>query len=73
MSQHKTFTYRILWGITVIITLVGIITLIPDQGVSKSCLIGYKAHCSFAPISTILCFFLAAMSCVIRKRLVLHS
>ncbi|HBT40457.1 MAG: hypothetical protein H5T93_08010 [Pseudothermotoga sp.] len=31
-------------------------TLLPIPGASKPCLIGYYAHCSFTPISTIICW-----------------
>lgn len=31
-----------------------LITLIPDSSTSKICMLGYRAHCSFAPISTII-------------------
>lgn len=30
------------------------ITVIPDSTASKDCFIGYRAHCSFTPYSTII-------------------
>ena len=35
--------------------LLGVWTLLP-WGASKPCLLGYYAHCTFTPISTIVCF-----------------
>ncbi|AJC74812.1 hypothetical protein AJ81_06965 [Pseudothermotoga hypogea DSM 11164 = NBRC 106472] len=43
------------WIIIVLIGL-GIWTLLPIPGASKPCLLGYYAHCSFTPISTIMCW-----------------
>ena len=38
-----------------------ILTLIPDSSASKESMLGYYAHCSFAPISTIILIFIAAI------------
>ncbi|KYK23813.1 hypothetical protein AYK24_00845 [Thermoplasmatales archaeon SG8-52-4] len=38
-----------------------ILTLIPDSTASKESILGYYAHCSFAPISTIILIFLAVV------------
>jgi len=40
--------------------ILGISTVVPAPA-SKLSLLGYKAHCSFAPISTILCFVIAGV------------
>ena len=34
-------------------------TLMPDSSASKECMLGYKSHCSFTPISTITLIFMA--------------
>ena len=34
-------------------------TLVPDSSASKESLFGYKSHCSFTPISTIILVFIA--------------
>ncbi len=44
-------------GIAVAV-LMGILTLVPAPA-SKPCLLGYYAHCSFTPISTVLCLAIA--------------
>jgi hypothetical protein len=38
-----------------------VITVIPDSAASKMCMLGYKAHCSFAPISTIILVIMAVV------------
>lgn len=48
------------WLLFTIFVVLGIWTLIPAK-VSKPCLVGYYAHCSFTPISTIICFALAVV------------
>ncbi|MBN2103342.1 hypothetical protein JW835_04795 [bacterium] len=60
--------YSLWLGLTIILTLAGIGTLIPEASASKACMIGYKAHCTFTPISTLICFFAAGMICRIRNR-----
>jgi len=47
------------YKIIVIIAIVaGISTLIPTSA-SKVCYLGYYAHCTFTPISTIICWVIA--------------
>ena len=36
-------------------------TIVPDCSASKECMLGYKAHCSFTPISTIILVFIAVV------------
>ncbi len=38
-----------------------VLTLIPDSSASKESMLGYFAHCSFAPISTIILIFIAVV------------
>lgn len=47
------------WVIVVILVLAGISTVLPT-GASKDCYLGYEAHCTFTPISTIMCIGIAA-------------
>jgi len=61
--------YWILFIITIICTIAAISTVIPSSSASKESLLGYKSHCSFAPISTIMCLLFSAITCIIRKRL----
>jgi hypothetical protein len=48
--------------------LAGIKTIMPFPYVSKPCLLGYKAGCSFAPISTVILIFGAAIMFFVAKR-----
>ncbi|UCF50606.1 MAG: hypothetical protein JSU91_03755 [Thermoplasmatales archaeon] len=34
-------------------------TVVPDSSASKESILGYKSHCSFTPISTIILVFIA--------------
>ena len=42
----------------------GILTLIPDEA-SKPCYLGYYAHCSFTPYSTLILFGMAAVGVIL--------
>ncbi len=66
MKQKKK-GYGPLMILTIILTLATISTLVPQASVSKNCLLGYKAHCTFTPISTLICIILAGVVCKIRK------
>lgn len=60
--------YGLFMGLTIFFTLCALSTLIPAEQASKACMLGYKAHCTFTPVSTILCAIPAAIICFIRKR-----
>jgi len=53
-------------GIVAFIAL-GISTLIPAPA-SKLSLLGYYAHCSFTPVSTLICFVVAGIIYWLGKR-----
>lgn len=56
------------WAGVVASSALGIMTLIPAPA-SKPCLLGYYAHCSFTPVSTVICFAIAgAVYLIGRKR-----
>ena len=46
-------------------------TVIPNVDASKACLLGYKATCSFTPVSTVICIVGAVVTFVVAKRLML--
>ena len=48
------------WVGVVVFVILGITTLIPAPA-SKPSLLGYYAHCSFTPISTIICWIIAGI------------
>ena len=50
MTNKKISTHMIFMGVEL---LLAVLTLIPMPTASKASLLGYKALCSFSPISTI--------------------
>ena len=50
-----------------IVLVLGLLTLVPSPGAGKACLLGYKAKCSFAPISTLIMLMGAAILFTIRQ------
>ncbi|OFX84842.1 MAG: hypothetical protein A2W99_06495 [Bacteroidetes bacterium GWF2_33_16] len=60
--------YWKLFFTTVFLTILAILTIIPADSASKECLLGYKAFCTFTPISTVLCLLPAGIVCFVRKR-----
>ena len=60
--------YWILFILTLIFALGALSTILPSERVSEVSMLGYKAHCTFTPISTIICIGLAGLTCFIRKR-----
>jgi hypothetical protein len=54
--------------LTIIFTILAVATAIPQSSASKTCFLGYKAHCPFTPWATIICLLLAGTTCVVRKR-----
>jgi hypothetical protein len=63
-------TQTIIAAVVIFIWVISAIkTVIPNADASKACLIGYKATCSFTPISTAICLIGAVISFVVAKRL----
>ncbi len=60
--------YWVLFLLTILFTVCALSTILPSERVNEISMLGYKAHCSFTPISTILCIGFAALTCFIRKR-----
>jgi hypothetical protein len=67
--MRKKKGYIAMLIITIFFTLMAVSTMIPISFASKECLLGYKAHCTFTPVSTAICLLLAGLACVIRSRL----
>jgi hypothetical protein len=65
MSEKKSPTHLIF---TAVYLSLAVVTLIPLAEASKTSLLGYKALCSFSPISTIGLILLAAMHILLHKR-----
>jgi len=59
--------YWVFLVLTILFTLLAVLTILPDASASKVSRLGYKAHCSYAPISTLICLSLSAITCTTRK------
>ena len=57
--------------VIVILSIAAVKTVIPNGEASKPCLIGYKAACSFTPISTVILIIAAVVTFVVAKGLIL--
>ena len=60
--------YAILLVLTILCTLAALSTLMPQETASSECLIGYKAHCPFTPVSSVICLAMSAVICRIRAK-----
>lgn len=56
---HSKTRHRSLTALFIITVLAGAATLLPFSGASTPCILGYKALCSFSPISTVILFYSA--------------
>jgi hypothetical protein len=65
MNDKKSPTHLIF---TAVHFSLAVVTLIPLESVNKTSLLGYKALCSFSPISTIGLILLAGMHILLHKR-----
>ena len=66
--KKKKKGYGMWFVVTIIFSLATLSSLIPQASASKACYLGYYAHCTFTPISTVLCLIIAGFACVIRKK-----
>lgn len=69
MASKNPGVYRALLGLSGLFALAAILTLVPHRGASWENILGYKSLCTFAPIATAICAFLAGATCVVRARL----
>ena len=44
----------IIYAVIIILSIAAVKTVFPNANASKPCLLGYKAACSFTPISTLI-------------------
>ncbi|OGD75174.1 MAG: hypothetical protein A2Y64_02535 [Candidatus Coatesbacteria bacterium RBG_13_66_14] len=60
--------YAVLLILSIVFAIAAVKTTIPNADAGKDCLLGYRAHCSFTPVSTVICLALAAACCIVRRR-----
>ena len=65
MNSKTSPTHLIFTGIYFVLIIV---TLIPNASASKVCLLGYKALCSFTPISSVVFLALAGLHIYLHKK-----
>ena len=58
-------------AVIVILSIAAVKTVIPNEKASKPCLLGYKATCSFTPISTIILIIASIITFVVVKGVIL--
>jgi hypothetical protein len=68
MKRKKKPGYYTLVALTVLMVLGAVLTIVPISYAYKECLLGYRAHCTLTPVSTILCIILAAITYVVAQR-----
>ncbi len=66
--KEKKRGYLPLLVLTILFALLAVSTLVPQISASKECYLGYRAHCTFAPISTLICAAISGLICMVRKR-----
>jgi hypothetical protein len=69
MKRKKKPGYYTLLTLAILMVLGAVLTIVPISYAYKECMLGYKAHCTLTPVSTILCVIAAAVTYVAGKRL----
>ncbi|MFX1500579.1 MAG: hypothetical protein ACFFDH_06385 [Promethearchaeota archaeon] len=78
ISKKITKSFFFLLYLIFVISLIvggiiaGIMTLIPDEA-SKPCYLGYYAHCSFTPYSTLILFAMAIVGTILLLKLIKYT
>jgi hypothetical protein len=58
-------------AVIVIMSIAAVKTVIPSEKAGKPCLLGYKATCSFTPVSTAILIITAISTFVVAKGVIL--
>jgi hypothetical protein len=69
MKRKKKPGYYTLLSLVILMVLGAVLTIMPMSYAYKECILGYNAHCTLTPISTIVCVTVAAISYVVMNRL----
>ncbi len=59
MKRKKKPGYYTLLSLAILMILGAVLTIMPVSYSYKECMLGYKAHCTLTPVSTILCIIAA--------------
>ncbi len=68
MKRKKKAGYYTLLSLTILLAFGAVLTIMPVSYAYKECMLGYKAHCTITPVSTILCIISAAITYVVGQR-----
>jgi uncharacterized protein with FMN-binding domain len=68
MDRNEPAAYWLLLGLTIALSILAVVTMIPNPGASKPNVLGYRSVCSFAPAASALCGLLAGITCTVRNR-----
>jgi len=58
-------------AVIIILSIAAVKTVIPNSNASKPCLLGYRATCSFTPISTAILILAAIITFLVAKNMIL--
>ncbi len=65
MKRKKKPGYYTLLALAILFALGAVLTMMPISYAYKECMLGYKAHCTLTPVSTILCVIFAVITWMI--------
>ncbi len=68
MKRKKKPGYYTLLSLTILLAFGAVLTIMPVSYAYRECMLGYKAHCTITPVSTILCIVGAAITYVMGQR-----
>ena len=68
MTHEEPARYWILLAVTIALSVLAVVTMLPSPGAAKPNVLGYRSVCSFAPAASALCGLLAGGVCTIRNR-----
>lgn len=66
--ENKKAVDVILKSLTIIFAISAVLTLLPYSGASEKCVLGYRALCSFSPVSAVILAVAAHTTHTLRKR-----
>jgi hypothetical protein len=67
MEQRKK-RYVALLVLTIFFGILAISTVLPSSTASKASMLGYYSHCTFVPISTVICIIVAVGLFLLRRK-----
>ena len=62
MKRRKKPGYYTLLALAVLLAGGAVLTIMPVSYAYKDCMLGYRAHCTLTPVSTILCIVAAVIT-----------